>query len=49
VIWYYMDGHTFNSTPTLAYKQDQAALGGFTWSHHFNNVRVTTETFVLHD
>jgi hypothetical protein len=36
-----MDGYTINCTYIVAYKWDQAALGGFTWAR-VDNVRVAT-------
>jgi hypothetical protein len=48
MIRYNTDGHTINSTQTVAYKWDQAAQGGFTRAHRLNNAQVATEAFVLH-
>jgi hypothetical protein len=41
---YFMDGHTINSTYTVAYKWDQAAQDGFTRAHRPNNTRVATRS-----
>jgi hypothetical protein len=47
VIRYNTDGHTINSTHTVAYKWDQVAQGSFTWARRFSNAWVATEAFVF--
>jgi hypothetical protein len=44
VIKYFTDEHTINSTHTVAYKWDQAALDGNTRAHRLNNAWVATRS-----
>jgi hypothetical protein len=46
VIRYFTDEHTINSTHKVAYKWDQAAQGGFTWTQILATRRWRHEAFV---